>query len=84
MNIEDRELQELMAAMKDLAGAIGGLSQKIEAKGRCGNRPVHKFEDRFRSVFDLYEKGLSLDEISQKLNLDKGEVQLIFNISRKI
>jgi len=81
---EDRELQELMSVMKELAAAVGGLSQKIHEKAGSGDRPAGKFEDRFRSVFALYEQGFSVDEIARKLNLDKGEVQLVFNISRKI
>ena len=81
---EDQELQELMNALKELTAAVGGLSQKIHAKASGGDRPAGKFEDRFRSVFVLYEQGFSVDEIARKLNLDKGEVQLVFNISRKI
>ena len=84
MYIEEQEFEALMNAVKDLVGAVTALSGKIQTKVGDGHRPLHNFQDRFRSVFALHEQGFSIDEIAQKLNLDKGEVQLIFNISRKI
>ena len=45
---------------------------------------LNNFQERYSGVFALYEQGFSIDEIARKMNLDKGEVQLIFNISRKL
>jgi DNA-binding NarL/FixJ family response regulator len=85
MYIEEQDFQELMNAVKDLMGAVDALSGRIQAKITSdGHRPPDHFQDRFRSVFALHEQGHSIDEIARKLKLDKGEVQLIFNVSRKI
>jgi DNA-binding NarL/FixJ family response regulator len=84
MYIEDRDFQALMNAIKDLLTEVDTLSGKVRAKAAGGQRSPDNFQDRFRSVFALYEQGFTIDEIARKLNQDKGEVQLIFNISRKI
>jgi DNA-binding NarL/FixJ family response regulator len=84
MYIEDRDFHALMNAIKELLGEVDALSGKLRAKATGEPRPPDNFQDRFRSVFALYEQGFTIDEIARKLNQDKGEVQLIFNISRKI
>jgi DNA-binding NarL/FixJ family response regulator len=84
MHIEEQDFLALMNAVKDLVGAVTTLSDKIKAKMADGSKAPHDFQKRFQGVFALHEQGFSIDEIAKKLDLDKGEIQLIFNISRRI
>ncbi len=41
-------------------------------------------ESRYTEVFRLHDQGLSLHEIAEKVRMEKGQLQLIFNLRRKV
>lgn len=45
---------------------------------------LKEFDSKYANIFELYDQGLSLEEIAQKTNMDKGQVELIFNLRRKM
>jgi DNA-binding NarL/FixJ family response regulator len=54
-----------------------------QASMEADNRGV-LLEQRYRSIFDLYDQGVSIADIARKVNMEKGQVQLIFNLRRKV
>ncbi|RXT15141.1 hypothetical protein [Ammoniphilus sp. CFH 90114] len=46
-------------------------------------RDILHLRNRYKEVFDLYYKGLSIEEISKKLGYGKGELELILQLSGK-
>jgi hypothetical protein len=39
---------------------------------------------RFNEVFELHDRGFTLGEIARQTSMDQGQVQLIFNLRRKL
>lgn len=42
------------------------------------------FKERYQEIFDLNDQGLDIDKIAKKTNMDKGEIQLILNLRKKV
>ncbi len=45
--------------------------------------PVESVRDRYPELFDLYAKGKSVDMIAKTIGLQRGEVQLILQLSKR-
>jgi DNA repair exonuclease SbcCD ATPase subunit len=49
------------------------------------DKSMHKIlTGKYRQIFDLYDQGMTIDDISRRLSMEKGEVQLVFNLRRKL
>lgn len=47
--------------------------------------PAHKLlSGNYKKVLDLYSQGIALAEISRQLSMDKGKVELICNLQKKL
>jgi len=44
---------------------------------------MNKIQDRYKELFTLYEQGKSIEAISKKLGMNKGEVQLIIQLAKQ-
>ena len=42
----------------------------------------HLVSDKYRSVFELYDKGMSVAEIARSLNIGQGEVKLVLELGK--
>lgn len=78
--------QESLARLLEEADArirlLEQLNARMPADGAAENG--FSFADRYNEVFALYDQGLSLSEIAKQTSMDKGQVQLIFNLKRKL
>lgn len=95
-----KELKDTCAAMAEslerrresLAGLVEEADTRIRLLGQLSARAAadggtdngYSIEDRYNQVFALYDRGLSLSEIAKQTSMDKGQVQLIFNLKRKL
>lgn len=47
------------------------------------HEPTQNLKERYQQVFQLYSQGKSIDQIARKLEMNKGEVQLIIQLSQQ-
>ncbi len=45
--------------------------------------PAHLIRDRYKQIFDLYHDGKSIEFIAKKMDMNKGEVQLIVQLAKQ-
>jgi DNA-binding NarL/FixJ family response regulator len=88
----NREINELKGTLNFLRSWLEKDYQKIktelQALGSINHeRNTSKYKpnlflnDRYKEVFDLYEKGLSADEIAKKLGKGSGEIEFILQLA---
>ena len=72
------------AVMRD--DPVSSVAETTEAAREIAeDRGMHKIlTGKYRQIFDLYDQGMTIDEISRRLTMEKGEVQLVFNLRRKL
>lgn len=64
-----------VAAARDAVVEVGtGLTEKVQ---------TNSILSRYSELFELYEQGKSIEAISKKLGLNKGEVLLIIQLSKQ-
>ena len=90
-----RSLQALLEKLEEKRASLNALAEELENKAvrsasvpgspPAAPAPVEKAEDdsRYGEVARLIEQGLSVEEISQRLDLPRGEVDLIIGLGKK-
>lgn len=70
-------------AYKDLSREVKRLQDQLAERARPDDvQTSFNNLDKRSHVISLAEKGLDLDEISQRLNVPKGEAELIINLKK--
>ncbi|MDK9710564.1 hypothetical protein [Acidaminobacter sp.] len=82
----DQRLLKIEHVLEVLADQIIKDTSHLSSSGTTIERDK-VFSDRYQSQIDqitrMTDRGISLDEIAKKLKMHKGEVQLLFNLSKK-
>ncbi|NLX91599.1 MAG: DUF2802 domain-containing protein [Firmicutes bacterium] len=73
----DAQLQDLLAAKREKAISASSFLVNPEQKEGFNT------SDRFAEIASLTKEGFSADEIAQRLNLGRGEVELILSLGKK-
>lgn len=93
--LDDRE-QSLRQVMQEAQGLIVRLEELRRpdtdafAQVQAGEPPVRQIsygqglEQRYREIFSLYDQGVSIADIARTMGMEKGQVELIFNLRRKM
>jgi len=92
----DAKEQSLRQAMQDAQGLIDRREERRRPGAEAlvpaayGGEPVRRepqpqgLEQRYREIFSLYDQGVSIADIARTMGMEKGQVQLIFNLRRKM
>ncbi|SDW26972.1 DUF6115 domain-containing protein [Paenibacillus sp. CF384] len=63
---------------------IPAVTSDVEAEEMVEDEePILTIRDRYTDLFDMYQSGKSIDAIAKKLGKNKGEVQLILQLSKQ-
>lgn len=57
--------------------------RRNEASGTVPEKGKHVLKDKYKTVLDLAEQGLSIDDIAQTAKIGKGEVQLLLDLQNR-
>jgi len=89
-----KSLEAHMEALKDAGMPAMMLEEPLSPASSSANelsrrvtedKGMHKIlTGKYRQIFDLYDQGMTIDEISRSLSMEKGEIQLVFNLRRKL
>jgi DNA-binding NarL/FixJ family response regulator len=88
----NREINELIGTVnflrswleqdyKKIKAEMQALSSIKQDRNNAKNKQTLLLNDRYKEVFDLYEKGLSADEIAKKLGKGSGEIEFILQLA---
>ncbi|MCM3625921.1 hypothetical protein M3194_00905 [Paenibacillus glycanilyticus] len=87
--LQQQRQNDLLLASQMMPGSVQPAApsaqqhQAIAAKQPEPQQTVSGIQMRYSDLFELYNQGKSIEAIAKKLNMNKGEVQLILQLAKQ-